>query len=94
MSVAPAEVDSPRLEEATDRPWITIVWNDPVNLMSYVVYVFETYFGYPRAKAERLMMDVHTLGKAVVSLGTREAMETDCMAMQGFGLWATFEKNQ
>lgn len=75
-------------------PWITLVWNDPVNLMSYVTYVFMTYFGYPRGKAEKLMMDVHVKGKAVVSHGTREAMETDCMAMQGFGLWATFEKDQ
>ncbi|MBK6955484.1 MAG: ATP-dependent Clp protease adapter ClpS [Actinomycetales bacterium] len=75
-------------------PWITLVWNDPVNLMSYVTYVFQTYFGYSRAKAEKLMMDVHVKGKAVVSHGTREAMETDCMAMQGFGLWATFEKDQ
>ena len=96
VSIAPVEqeVTESSGDLAPDVPWITLVWNDPVNLMSYVVYVFETYFGYPRAKAERLMMDVHTLGKAVVSLGTREAMETDCMAMQGFGLWATFEKNQ
>ena len=75
-------------------PWITLVWYDPVNLMSYVTYVFQTYFGYSRAKAEKLMMDVHVKGKAVVSHGTRETMETDCMAMQGFGLWATFEKDQ
>ncbi len=96
VSTAPVKEPEVISLEASELalPWITLVWNDPVNLMSYVVYVFETYFGYPRAKAERLMMDVHTLGKAVVSLGTREAMETDCMAMQGFGLWATFEKNQ
>ena len=96
VGIAPVELERPETDSVTapDTPWVTLVWNDPVNLMSYVVYVFETYFGYPRAKAERLMMDVHTLGKAVVSLGTREAMETDCMAMQGFGLWATFEKNQ
>ncbi len=75
-------------------PWITLVWNDPVNLMTYVTYVFQSYFGYSRSKAEKLMMDVHTKGKAVVSHGTREEMETDCMAMQGFGLWATFEKDQ
>ena len=55
-----------------DLPWIVIVWNDPVNLMSYVTWVFQTLFGYPRAKAEKLMMDVHTKGKAVVSNGTRE----------------------
>jgi ATP-dependent Clp protease adaptor protein ClpS len=96
VSTAPVQEPEVIFREALEPalPWITLVWNDPVNLMSYVTYVFETYFGYPRAKAERLMMDVHTLGKAVVSSGAREAMETDCMAMQGFGLWATFEKNQ
>jgi ATP-dependent Clp protease adaptor protein ClpS len=64
-----------------------------VNLMSYVTYVFETYFGYPRNKAEKLMLDVHTKGKAVVSHGSREEMERDTEAMHGFGLWATFEKD-
>ena len=93
MSAGKPEVISLEAAELA-LPWITLVWNGPVNLMSSVVYVFETYFGSPRAKAERLMMDVHCLGKAVVSLGTRYSMETGCMAMQGFGLWATFEKNQ
>ncbi|MBK8468903.1 MAG: ATP-dependent Clp protease adapter ClpS [Candidatus Phosphoribacter sp.] len=95
MSTAPVkepEVISDALVEPA-LPWITLVWNDPVNLMSYVTYVFQSYFGYPRRKAEKLMMDVHLKGKAVVSHGTREQMETDCMAMQGYGLWATFEKD-
>lgn len=96
MSLAPTVDPTTVADEAlaTDPGWVTLVWNDPVNLMSYVTYVFMTYFGYPRGKAEKLMMDVHVKGKAVVSHGTREAMETDCMAMQGFGLWATFEKDQ
>lgn len=71
------------------RPWVTIVWDDPVNLMSYVTYVFTTYFNYPRDHAERLMMKVHTEGKAVVSDGTREEVERDVAAMHSFGLWAT-----
>ena len=75
-------------------PWITLVWNDPVNLMSYVTYVFQSYFHYPRAQAEKLMLDVHTKGKAVVAHGTREEMERDCLAMQGYGLWSTFEKDK
>ncbi len=84
-----------RVEERLqlDVPWITLVWNDPVNLMSYVTYVFETYFGYPRSKAEKLMLDVHTKGKAVVSNGTLEEMERDTEALHGYGLWATFEKD-
>ena len=95
MSIAPVEeeVTSADVEVAPDVPWITLVWNDPVNLMSYVTYVFETYFGYPRAKAERLMLDVHTKGKAVVAHGSREEMERDTEALHGFGLWATFEKD-
>jgi ATP-dependent Clp protease adaptor protein ClpS len=107
MSLAPvAPARSPETEEATeevtetdevvspDVPWVTIVWNDPVNLMTYVTWVFETYFGYPRPKAEKLMMDVHTKGRAVVSNGPRESMERDAESLQGYGLWATFEKDE
>jgi ATP-dependent Clp protease adaptor protein ClpS len=75
-----------------DRPWITIVWNDPINLMSYVTHVFMTVFGYEKAKAEKLMMDVHQLGRAVVSSGTRERMELDVNTLHGYGLWATLEQ--
>jgi ATP-dependent Clp protease adaptor protein ClpS len=75
-----------------DRPWITIVWNDPVNLMSYVTHVFMTVFGYSKAKAEKLMLDVHHLGRAVVSSGPRERMELDVTTLHGYGLWATLEQ--
>lgn len=92
---APAELDRPEVEDATavDRPWITIVWNDPVNLMSYVTYVFMTYFHYSRDKSEKLMWQVHNDGRAVVSSGTREEMERDVAAMHSFGLWATLSKD-
>ena len=93
MSVAPVEVEHPQVEEDTDRPWITLVWNDPVNLMSYVTYVFIEYFHYDRAKAELLMLDVHEKGRAVVSNGTRDEMERDVSAMHGYGLWATMQKD-
>ena len=94
MTTAPAEVERPEAEEVVvpDTPWATVVWNDPVNLMSYVTYVFQTYFGYARKKAETLMLDVHEKGKAIVSSGTREAMERDVEAMHGYGLWATMQK--
>jgi ATP-dependent Clp protease adaptor protein ClpS len=72
-----------------ERAWITIVWNDPVNLMSYVTYVFQTVFGYPKRKANKLMLDVHHKGRAVVSSGTRESMERDAQVLHGYGLWAT-----
>jgi ATP-dependent Clp protease adaptor protein ClpS len=92
---APMPVETERPDEAVllDRPWSTVVWNDPVNLMSYVTYVFETYFRYPRKKAEKLMMEVHEDGRSVVSTGTREEMERDVQAMHGYGLWATLQKS-
>ena len=73
-------------------PWVTIVWNDPVNLMTYVTYVFRTYFGYDKRKAEKLMMEVHEDGRSVVSSGSREEMERDVQAMHEYGLWATMQR--
>jgi ATP-dependent Clp protease adaptor protein ClpS len=75
-----------------ELPWIVIVWNDPVNLMSYVVYVFQKLFGYSRQKATKLMLDVHHKGKAVVSHGTREKAEADVARLHAHGLWATMER--
>lgn len=86
-----AEADL-RLLAAPDTPWVTLVWDDPVNLMSYVTYVFQTYFGYPKARCERLMMQVHTSGKATVATGPREQMERHVEALHDFGLWATVSK--
>lgn len=77
---------------ATDGDWVTIVWDDPVNLMTYVTYVFRTYFGFDEAKAERLMMQVHTKGRAIVSVGGREQQELHVSAMHGYGLLATLER--
>ncbi|MBA2767992.1 MAG: ATP-dependent Clp protease adapter ClpS [Sporichthyaceae bacterium] len=93
MSVAPVEVEQADTEAVVvpDKPWVTIVWNDPVNLMSYVAFVFQKHFGYPKEKADKLMMDVHQKGKAVVSNGSREEMERDVEAMHGYGLWATLQ---
>lgn len=89
------ELENPDVDEVvkTETPWITLVWNDPVNLMSYVTYVFQHYFGYAKKKAEKLMLDVHERGKAVVSSGTREEMERDVEAMHAYGLWATLQKS-
>jgi len=87
--------EATRADEAVlpDSPWVTLVWNDPVNLMSYVAYVFESYFGYSSARAHELMLQVHQEGRAVVSTGDRERMEVDVQAMHGFGLWATLQKD-
>ena len=95
VRIAPVEIERTDSDAvvAPDHPWITLVWNDPVNLRSYVTYVFMTYFHYDREKAETLMLDVHEQGRAVVSNGTREAMERDVTAMHGFGLWATLQKD-
>ncbi|HMS38044.1 MAG TPA: ATP-dependent Clp protease adapter ClpS [Arachnia sp.] len=87
-SVAERPAEAP----AELRQWVTVVWDDPVNLMSYVTYVFQEYFSYPRERAEELMLQVHHHGKAVVSSGNREEMERDVLAMQGYNLWATMER--
>ncbi|PID98456.1 MAG: ATP-dependent Clp protease adapter ClpS [Actinomycetales bacterium] len=76
----------------TQKPWVTIVWDDPVNLMSYVTHVFREYFNYSQQKAEKLMLQVHNDGRAIVSNGNREAMERDVIAMHDYGLQATLEQ--
>jgi ATP-dependent Clp protease adaptor protein ClpS len=85
------ESDFEAIVELED-PWVTIVWNDPVNLMSYVAYVFRNYFGYTDEKAHELMLAVHHDGKAVVSSGSREQMERHVQAMHEYGLWATLDR--
>ena len=96
MSVSTApETDrevSTREQISPDIPWELIVWNDPVNLMSYVSYVFQSYFGYSEAKAAKLMLEVHTEGRSSVAHGSKEKMEAHVVAMHGFGLWATVQK--
>lgn len=87
-----AVAERPAEDALSQSPWVTIVWDDPVNTQIYVTHVFVTYFKYPREKAHRLMMQVHTEGKAVVASGSREEMERDCNAMHGFGLWATLDR--
>jgi ATP-dependent Clp protease adaptor protein ClpS len=76
-----------------DRPWVTIVWDDPVNLMTYVTYVFQSLFGYSREKATTLMLQVHHQGRAAVSSGTREDMERDVARLHAAGLWATVQQD-
>ena len=101
VSASPTEVE-PDIEEhlvpdditIPATPWVTVVWNDPVNLMSYVTYVFQKYFGYDRKKAEKLMMEVHEEGRSAVSSGSREEMERDVQAMHEYGLWATLQKSE
>jgi ATP-dependent Clp protease adaptor protein ClpS len=77
----------------SDKPWLVIVWNDPINLMSYVTFVLQKLFGYSKEKATTLMMDVHTKGRAVVSSGTRERAELDVFRLHEHGLWATMEQS-
>ena len=92
-AAAPVEIKEPDLGEITarDLPWKVIVWNDPINLMSYVTFVFQKLFGYSLEKAEKLMLDVHLKGKAVVSHGPREKAELDVFRLHEHGLWATME---
>ncbi|MGV2902680.1 ATP-dependent Clp protease adapter ClpS [Microbacterium sp. AGC62] len=93
-----ARIAHPELDEIVDlsaaplEPWQVVVWNDPVNLMSYVVRVFRTYFGYSLDHATALMLAVHNEGRAIVATGPRETMEVHAQAMHDFGLWATVRK--
>jgi ATP-dependent Clp protease adaptor protein ClpS len=91
--VAPTETPDIHEVPEAEGPWVTIVWNDPVNLMSYVTWVFQKLFGYSKDKAERLMLDVHHKGKAIVSSGARERMEHDASRLHAYGLWATVDKS-
>ena len=96
-TLAPAEIEvaQPRSGDDAehDRPWIVIVWNDPINLMSYVTLVFQKLFGYSHEEATRLMLQVHHEGKAVVSSGTREKSELDVSRLHAHGLWATMQQD-
>ena len=84
--------ESTDLLAAPDIPWNLVIWNDPVNLMSYVSYVFQSYFGYSESKANKLMMEVHRKGRSIVAHGSKEQVKRHAVAMHGFGLWATVEK--
>ena len=99
--MASSTQSSPVIEEVTfpaefledERPWKVIVWNDPINLMSYVAWVLQRLFGYSKEKANKLMMEVHTTGKAVVASGDREKVELDAYRLHEYGLWATIEQD-
>ncbi len=94
-TISPTEISSPSDEVAVDvdRPWIVLVWNDPVNTMEYVALVFQKLFGYSKAKARSLMLDVHHKGRAVVSSGPREKAELDVFRLHEHGLWATMQQD-
>ena len=91
----PTPVIVPRTgeDQEVDRPWLVVVWNDPVNTMSYVVYVFRKLFGYSKEKANSLMLQVHNNGRAVVSSGTREKAELDVFRLHEHGLWVTMQQD-
>ncbi|MDR1265686.1 MAG: ATP-dependent Clp protease adapter ClpS [Propionibacteriaceae bacterium] len=86
-----ALADRPGEAPTAQRPWVCLVWDDPVNTMSYVTHVFASHFGYPVAQAEQLMWRVHTRGKAIVASGDRETIEVHVTAMHAYGLWSTME---
>jgi ATP-dependent Clp protease adaptor protein ClpS len=92
---APVRIEEPTREDERDedRPWIVVVWNDPVNLMTYVTMVFRKLFGFTEAKATKLMLQVHHEGKAIVASGTREKCELDVSRLHAYGLWATLQQD-
>jgi ATP-dependent Clp protease adaptor protein ClpS len=93
--LAPARTPETTPGEApeVDRPWVTVVWDDPVNLMTYVTFVLQELFGYDETTATELMLQVHNEGKAIVSSGPRERMEHDTNRLHAYGLWATFQRD-
>ena len=95
MSTAPSVLERPVAETVADPdvPWVVIVWNDPINLMSYVTLVFQKLFGYSLQHATKLMLQVHYDGKAAVSTGPREKAELDVARLHGYGLWATMQQD-
>src|SRR5215475_5385203 len=95
LKTAPDIEVTPEVEGVpeVDIPWVTVVWDDPINLMSYVTWVFQKLFGYSKDKAEKLMLDVHHKGKAVVTSGARERMEHDASRLHAYGLWATVDRS-
>jgi ATP-dependent Clp protease adaptor protein ClpS len=95
VSPSPVEVDEPRSDETLDPdlPWVVLVWNDPINLMSYVTFVLQKLFGYSLEKATELMLDVHHKGRAAVSTGSREKAELDVFRLHEHGLWATMQQD-
>ena len=92
MTTTPRQDELGDTDVDLDRPWNVVVWNDPVNLMTYVVYVFRKLFGFPKEKANRLMLQVHNEGRVIVATGPREKMEMDCFRLHHHGLWATMER--
>ncbi len=92
-TISPTEISSPDDDTAldTDLPWIVLVWNDPINTMEYVALVFQKLFGFSKTKANKLMLDVHEKGRAVVSSGPREKAELDVFRLHEHGLWATMQ---
>jgi ATP-dependent Clp protease adaptor protein ClpS len=92
---APIDVIEPDTEDVTalDSPWVVLVWNDPINLMSYVTFVLQKLFGYSKEKATTLMLQVHHDGKAVVSNGSRSEAERDVFRLHEHGLWATMQQD-
>jgi ATP-dependent Clp protease adaptor protein ClpS len=95
VAPAPRVVERPTTDETVDpdRPWVVIVWNDPINLMSYVTFVLQKLFGYSLEKATELMLDVHHKGRAAVSNGSREKAELDVFRLHEHGLWATMQQD-
>ena len=94
--LSPVEVRNPELDDVpdVDRPWLVLVWNDPINLMDYVAFVFQKLFGFSKAKAHQLMMDVHLKGKAVVASCARDEAERHVFHLHEHGLWATLQQDE
>src|SRR4051812_32820549 len=86
------ELGSTKIKEAFEKGWHVIVWNDPVNLMNYVIFVFQRVLGFSSAKARKHMLEVHHQGRSCVATETREKAELYLQKIQQFGLRTSLEK--
>ena len=79
---------------STAKPYSVIVLNDPVNLMSYVILIFQKVFGFSKTKATKHMFEVHELGKSTVWTGHKELAESYLYTLQQWHLNAIIEQNE
>ncbi len=90
--VIPAEITATETEDELAPVWQVIIFNDPVNLMSFVTLVIRRIFGYSEEKATKLMLMVHEQGKAIVWRGEREKAELYVQQLQSHQLLASMQK--
>ena len=76
------ETAKPKLKKP--RLYRVIINNDDFTPMEFVVHVLEQFFNMDRAKATRIMLDVHNNGKGVCGLYPRDIAETKTLQVNNY----------